>query len=262
MQNIGKAWAERLEINDPNSKRWRDDLAGHIKVQEIYERWKLMYGEEDTMIVAFHHQWLYGRSFVATAIKLTLLGKIYFSKRDRDNIFLSEYWKEGYSFEEKGHINLEDPHSLINWLDTYLANMFDHELSQYSQGGITHFTLLNAEHEVQYPWRYYDSFLHGDNNDGVLFVDFTNLVEKKPKYCFMNINSHKSKVFPEMEPVGAANYLEEYYPAKEKEHNKDINALFEKRLEGYSVLSVEEVIQMFPETKSKFKKTKKKKAVA
>ena len=65
MPNIGKTWAKRIKID--SKKEWREDITGYVANQEIYKKWKQMYGEENTIIVAFHHQWLYGRSFALVA---------------------------------------------------------------------------------------------------------------------------------------------------------------------------------------------------
>lgn len=75
MENVGQVWAERIELNNPEV--WKDKLPEYLEAQENYDKWKLMFGEGDTIIVAFHHQWLYGRSFPIVASMLLYASKVF-----------------------------------------------------------------------------------------------------------------------------------------------------------------------------------------
>jgi hypothetical protein len=250
LENIGKSWANDLELN--NSDKWSDKLPEYIKHQETYKKWKQMYGEKDTIIVAFHHQWLYGRSFVMVASNILFAVKSLNSSYETENILHPEYR------------NLENPNQSIEWIQNTLSNMFDFELSKYARSGIERFLLLNEKHlDEDFENAYSDNFTLGNNNDGVLLMDFT---FKNPKYCFVNIEGDSTvRKLKYLKPVDAHTYLRAYRPevltdcSEEeleyaRENNKPINHAenikinkkFIKRIKGFKTLSVEELITMFP----------------
>jgi len=268
MENIGKAWAERVELNNP--KVWKNKVSEFVETNELYEKWKIMYGEGDTIIVAFHHQWLYGRSFPIVASMLLYASKLF--KEDKyKSFFQKQLWKEGHYTGTKD-ITLDDPHSLIKWLESYISNIMDQELGPYARNGVERYTLLSAEHEVNDAFRYDKDFTRGDNNDGVLIVDLL-----ATKYCFININGGENVNFPNMKPVSALKYIKSYYPectedlaedndepttSEELSRNCEINTKFAQRFNQYEVLTVEELIDMFPDVKGdleRFNKPAKKK---
>jgi len=260
LENIGKVWAKRTQLDKPKAAKWRNNLPEYVRLQELYDKWKLMYGDEDTIILALHHQWLYGRSFVLTASRLLHLVKsCYGARRSENNILSKDFWKNGTPYDEKKFIDFENPNTVISWIEGYLSNMFDPQLDQYARTGIEWFTNLNEEHDPTDTWSYYDSFTHGDNNDGVLIVDATT-----QKYCFVEINSSEDKqeLFPYLKPVPAENYLKQYYGEEvigeidvdTAVKNANINALFNERFKEYSVLSVEELIAIFPGMKTELNK--------
>ena len=57
MINLGKIWAKNLKVE--SADEWQNDISGFVKNNEIYDKWKAMYGTGNHIIVAFHHQWLY-----------------------------------------------------------------------------------------------------------------------------------------------------------------------------------------------------------
>ena len=268
MENIGKAWAERVELNNP--KVWKNKVSEFVETNELYEKWKIMYGEGDTIIVVFHHQWLYGRSFPIVASMLLYASKLF--KEDKyKSFFQKQLWKEGHYTGTKD-ITLDDPHSLIKWLESYISNIMDQELGPYARNGVERYTLLSAEHEVNDAFRYDKDFTRGDNNDGVLIVDLL-----ETKYCFININGGSdygegsiNENFPNMKPVSALKYIKSYYPecfedlAEDEtetpevlSQNCEINTKFAKRFEQYEVLTVEELIEMFPDVKGELEEANK-----
>jgi len=261
MENVGKAWAEREYLHNP--KAWKNKIPEYVEAQENYHKWKMMYGEDDTIIVAFHHQWLYGRTFPIVASMLLYASKV-FKEDDSKSYFHKSLWKEGHYTGAKD-ITLDDPHSLIKWMESYISNIMDQELGQYARNGVERYTLLSAEHEVNDAFRYDKDFTRGDNNDGVLIVDLL-----ETKYCFININSGESINFPNMKPVSALKYIKSYYPecfedlAEDEtetpevlSQNCEINTKFAKRFEQYEVLTVEELIEMFPDVKGELEEANK-----
>jgi hypothetical protein len=266
MENVGKAWAERIELNKP--KVWKDRLPEFVEANELYEKWKIMYGEGDTIIVAFHHQWLYGRSFPIVASMLLYASKV-FKEDDSKSYFHKSLWKEGHYTGAKD-ITLDDPHSLIKWLESYMSNIMDQELGPYARNGVEHYAFLSAEHEIEGRLRYDKDFTIGDNNDGVLIVDLITT-----KYCFIKINGgydddEKGTIeenFPYMKPVSALKYIKSYYPEcfedlyegdtatpEELSNNCEINTKFSKRFNQYEVLTAQELIDMFPDVKDTIEK--------
>jgi len=271
MENIGKAWAKRAELNKPKSKVWKNKLPEYIKAQEDYDKWKLMYGEGDTIIVAFHHQWLYGRSFPIVASMLLYASKVF--KEDKyKSFFHKELWIEN-NYTGAKDIQMDDPHSLIKWMESYMSNLLDQELGPYARNGVEHYTLLSAEHEEGGTCRYDKDFTRGDNNDGVLIVDLL-----ETKYCFININGGYGEDepcsindnFPHMKPVSALKYIKSYYPECFEDliegetetpevlsRNTEVNTKFSNRFNQYEVLTTDELIAMFPELKKELEKANK-----
>jgi len=246
-------WAKRNEID--SKKKWRNNLPAFVKNQESYDKWKQMYGTKDTIIVAFHHQWLYGRSFALVASQaLFAVKKLHEDTYGYNNILSDKCDK------------IQNPHAVVEWLQNFMQNMFDFELHAYSRAGVEHLCLLNEEHIEDRNLDYSEDFTIGCNNDGVLIMDFT---LKNPKYCFININGdstvNKLKL---LRPVDASTYLKAYYPESEKDcsadelqrsvednrkiqynDNNTINMLFVNRFEGFETLSVNDLIKMFPKLK-------------
>ncbi|HUU88964.1 MAG TPA: hypothetical protein VMX17_14610 [Candidatus Glassbacteria bacterium] len=269
MENIGKGWAKNMKLDNP--KAWLDRLPEYMEAQEKYNKWKTMYGEGDTIIVAFHHQWLYGRSFPIVASMLLFAAKS-FNESSHDKFFSKELWIKGESYGGGRQINLNDPNSLIEWMENYMSNLFDQELGQFARVGVERFTLLSREHKEGNNYRYDKDFTIGDNNDGVLIVDIA-----KVKYCFVNINSYDRGPFLMMQPVSALKYIKAYYPEcfedldegdtktpEEFSDNCEINTKFAQRFNNYEVLTAQELIEMFPALTEELEKAndiKKKKKV-
>lgn len=248
--NLGKIWAEKLEVE--SSSVWENDIAGFVKNNEIYDRWKAMYGTDKNIIVAFHHQWLYGRSFSMVASNLLFAIKNITSANDYSNMFHKKF-------------DLSNPNFPIEWMQNYMQNFFDYELSEYTRVGIERMTLLNEEHINFQDLTYSEDFTNGDNNDGVLLMDFTNDILK---YCFININDGDNETFKHLCPVNAHTYIKTYYSEdlktlisendslsikeveKKLKENISINKKFIKRFKSFNnILTVDEIINMFPKMK-------------
>lgn len=257
LPNIGKSWAKRIQID--SKKKWRDNLPAFVKNQEVYEKWKQMYGTKDTIIVAYHHQWLYGRSFSLMASQILFAVK--------------NFHEDTYGYNNILHekCDIEDPNDVVEWIKNFMQNLYDFELGKYSRIGIEHLTLLNEEHIEERDLIYSKDFTIGDNNDGVLVMDFT---LKNPKYCFINIGGdstvNKLKL---LVPVHVSTYLKAYYPENEIDCSEDelqriiedekpimfnentiINQKFLNRFDDFDTLSVEELINIFPSLKGELNK--------
>ncbi len=258
-------------MDDPSA--WTDKLPEYIKAQELYDTWCLRYGTRDTIIVAFYHQWLYGRTFPVVASMLLLMSKSFNTARSpkNSNYLSAEMWGDQYPHSNTKDIDFDDPHTLIGWMEKYMSNLFDYELGQYTRSGVEHYSLLNEEHEPNDIMRYDEDFTIGDNNDGVLIIDMT-----QSQYCFIKINAYGDDNinFQYLKPVNTLSYIKSYYPEcvedtqdlegeeleKEKKNfvnNKKINAKFAKRLKPYTVLTSEDLITMFPKLKKDLTKASK-----
>lgn len=260
MENIGKSYFNSIEIDNPGSERWRNDVSGYIEKMTECDKWKKAFGDDKTIIVGFYHQWMYGRSLALIASMLLNMNKI-LKKENSTNPFISSNWEFGSRILPLS-INANNPFDGIKYLQNLISNMFDFELGKYSQAGIAGFSLLNTEDEENY--QTFTNFTDVDNNDGVLIFD---LIENE--YCFVNINGDSTvSKLKYLNPVSAERYMKAYYPefkndcskedleyAKESnkpinfKHNTNINKKFLKRFKdfGTAVMTVDDLIYMFPE---------------
>lgn len=159
-----------------------------------------------------------------------------------------------------------NPNLPIEWMQNYMQNFFDYELSNYTRVGIEQMSLLNEEHIEFENLTYSEDFTSGDNNDGVLLMDFTNDILK---YCFINIDNTENETFKYLHPVDAYTYVKTYYSEdlktlisendslslKEVEkilkENIRINKKFIKRFKNFNdILTIDEIINMFPKMKT------------
>lgn len=251
MNNIGKCYFDSIEIDNPNSERWRDNVHGYVTEKERHEKWIKLFGNENTIIVGFHHQWLYGKSFVLVASMILNMNKVLMGK--------SEYEVNPFGFSNWSNVNHSLPRNVyspidaINYLQAFISNLFDFELIKYSQEGIQRYSLLNGEDYEN--GDLITRFDNGDNNDGVLIVDML-----ENKYCFVDVNGNEEGKFKHLNPVDAHTYLKTYYAETEEDCSEEditekkpkfkghirINKKFIKRFKGFKTLSVQELINIFP----------------
>jgi hypothetical protein len=204
---------------------------------------------------------MYGRSFVQVASMLLNMNKAISEREFSTNPYISKNWEFG-SRDLPRTCEYNNPLDGIIFLQNFISNFFDFELSKYTRFGIEGFSLLNNEDkEVPQIFTRFDGI---DNNDGVLIFDFTT-----NKYCFINIGGDITvSKLPELSPVDAYTYLKAYYPETEadcskeeleyaKEDNKPIkyeentkiNKNFMKRMKGFVSLTTKELAEIFPEMK-------------
>lgn len=171
-------------------------------------------GKETVTRVALHHQWLYGRQ------ALHLLANV-------------------LEFDKKAKRHSPFRDGMDNELEALTALY-----SMDAKGGYFH-TVHDLNGSV--------NPLHGDNNDGITIIDFT---EKEPRYCFMSLpdNGHGDRL-EKMVPLSAADYIRAYYfegcyfyekcPDAIKKIEKEIERLL-KRLQPYNVMTLSKVKELFP----------------
>jgi hypothetical protein len=209
--------------------------------KEEIKKAKLLFGNEKTTILAFHHGWLFGGSAVVNAIDV-----LDFSDKET----MAEYnnpFNENYSFQCKfGKCRVD------NFIEkvTMLLNVKKNPLMPRGIG-IENFSLINGECIDDKGKRikercYREDFTIGDNNDGITIID---TIERK--YCFMNIyeqdldkDNCDVKILPKLQPCSAEEYLNAYYPPRRRkfDNRKKVLDLFK----NYQVLTLDEVKKMYP----------------
>lgn len=188
---------------------------------QVWVRTKDRYNEE-RQIIGIHHQWMFGQ----TAIIL-LRNLIKFHQKNLNAPFgTPEVFQSGYD-EQDALVAVYSADPVIGYY---------HRVTPLSEFG-----------EINTPQWY-------DNNDGITIID---LSLKKPKYCLMAINglecdhSQEYKV-QNFVPLSAQEYLSLYYPnylEDRKEFAIALKAI--KDLSKYTVLSPQEVRDIFPELPAK-----------
>lgn len=184
---------------------------------QVWVRTKDRYSEEKR-IIGIHHQWMFGQ----TAIIL-LRNLLKFHQKNLEAPFgTPKVFQFGYDEQD----------ALVAVYSADPAIGYYHRVTPLSEFG-----------EINTPQWY-------DNNDGITIID---LSPKKPKYCMMAINGlecdrtqgYKVQNFV---PLSAQEYLELYYPNyldDKKEFAIALSAI--KHLSKYSVLTPQEVQDIFPE---------------
>jgi hypothetical protein len=207
--------------------------------KEEKKKANLLFGNEKTTILAFHHGWLFGGSAVVNAIDI-----LDFSDKET----MADYnnpFNENYAFQcMYGKCGVD------NFIEkvTMLLNVKKNPLMPRGIG-IEDFFLINGEcidnkgkRNVKSCFR--EDFTIGDNNDGITIID---TIERK--YCFMNIYEQEvgaDRIYslPQLQPCSAEEYLNAYYPPRRKkfDNRKKVLALFK----NYQVLTLDEVKKMYP----------------
>lgn len=213
------------------------------------------FGDGKYTIMAFHHQWLYGRSAAVNILNMLMYTNLD-TANDYGNPFSGDYMD--YSLRAD---TLEAYMKTVNQLLNVQPNPL------HPRGiGFERMIFLNREDP--------DMRLHfdrGDNNDGITIVDTIT-----GKYCMMNIydyqeedyRSDSSSDLPYLKPVSARRYMKAYYPEKvellsdyrtDGKTPEEIEfAALENRIENNKVdreikrmskgiLKISELKEMFPE---------------
>jgi len=170
---------------------------------EVIKKLEKEFGTADTTILAYHNQWLYGRSAISNCLRLLKFSS-QFSKSSKINGDAFE----GYDcpFTIKGQKNNFDTIDKITEGIAFIMN-FRPVKTTWLDAGIGSSRYIGKEDEG-----IREDFTLGDNNDGITIVD---LIENK--YCFMNIYEHDKKAehgissLPMLKPLNARAYVSAYY---------------------------------------------------
>jgi len=164
------------------------------------------FGTGEFAILAYHHQWLYGRSALHTA-----LGLLQFGKQFTKDVKTNEKGYDGYDgydcpFSPKGMgRNFGTKDKIVNAIQ-FILNFRPKETTALNAGFGSAWYIGKEDEGINF------DYTVGDNNDGITIID---LVENK--YCFMNIYeqdkeaTHGIYTLPELKPVAAKDYVAAYY---------------------------------------------------
>lgn len=233
---------------------------------QITPEQKELLGDEELTILPFHNQWLYGRSALKNALNV-LISASQFSPEDKMKLngfggpYNTPFSFKGLDSRQRFASNFEAYIKTMEFIMNYNQAACEPSISAGLFGGF-----YLGEHDRKI-CEYFD---RGDNNDGITIIDAVNC-----RYCFMNIygqdiTDNSSSKLPSMTPVDAAAYVRAYYPedklseydrkrCEEKGESVDEvlrsyaegNALLIKQFENFEVLTVPQLIDMFPKMEEK-----------
>lgn len=239
-------------------------VKAQYNTSSITAEMKKLCGNGEYAILPYHNQWLYGRSALQHALNL-LIHASQFSKKDKvgeDGAHTSPFTKNGLSY------NFSNFDKLVQAVG-FIMN-YNQKNTEFNNAGLSGSWYIGKEdYGIQ------NDFTRGDNNDGITIID---TIENK--YCFMNISEwknrdegecmHNASDLPYLVPQSAHDYVNAYYgetidyvndyhveraTAKGKtisdvvaQHAKDNNKLV-KQFKKFELLTVEDIIAMFPKMK-------------
>jgi hypothetical protein len=248
-----------LKIHNPlKNKEVLDDISLR---KEVFKHAKKVFGDNDTSILPYHNQWLYGMS--AAAVCFNIMEQVEKSKSPY-HILSKEIDELPYPVDYSGDKDKVD--GFLEVVDRIINTQFNIEFAEAgSRYGIEKsFSLINQYFDKE---GNYDkgsdirlNFRLGDNNDGIMIIDVVN-----KKYCFIRdiyVKPSKIKV------IDAAKYVNLYYATTRKklgeyyvenvcgndetkikkllETNTKKVEFVKKMFANFNVLSPEEVKEIFP----------------
>lgn len=195
--------------------------------EKIKKELRKIFGNGKTAIMAFHHQWLYGRAALVNVLSI-------FDKSHQDKI--------AYNNPFDTTCNIWDVEGYLKDLNTLLS-VQTHPL--FPRGtGIELICFLNiTDNEIT------KDFTLGDNNDGISVIDTINKT-----YCFANPYSQYDREddspsirnFDTMVVKSAKEYVEVYYPSNDK-NDKENNEILEL-FKPYKLMLQAEFKRLSPES--------------
>ena len=226
---------------------------------DVTEKMKTAFGTDKYTVLAFHNQWLYGRSALRHCLNL-LTHAFQLDKKEKDS--KSGFGAYGSPLTYNGiNSKFADPEKWVDaiaFIMNYLA-----EKTEFNDAGFLGSFYLGFDEPVMR-----EDFTMGDNNDGITIID---VVENK--YCFMNISTYKRESgdlaysasdLPYLKPVSAHDYVRAYYGESVKTVNpyhikdkdktpkqivldlKNGNMKLVRQFAKFGVLTESEVIAIFP----------------
>ena len=187
---------------------------------------KLIFGTKKTVTLAYHNQWLYGRSALFECAKVLAFANM------KDDIY---HALDAYNTKELA----ENIKMVLRVNQQYHGG---------SKGvGFHYYSFLNTEYPSMG-----DCIDREDNNDGVTIIDTIN-----KKYCFMafcglECDENARDTIKDYVPLSAEDYVLAYYPDKKANWHTpptDLSEIINEAIDGlssYQVLTMDELRVMFP----------------
>ena len=213
-----------------------------------------IFGKANTTILPFHHQWLYGMTFVGIAHRILREATKNYSNPFHP--FSSNYSKANYcsdyvDAERSTYTSNTKIRQTINLINHIIGFQGNKEIAEMTgRFGKERFLYIGDNHIKTNGTKYRGATpinkdcTQGDNNDGILIID---TIEQK--YAFVNIFTYDygdddlSDIYllKPMQPYSAKEYVRAYYP------NDTEKVVFAKDLmKHYGVLTIKELSKIFP----------------
>lgn len=171
----------------------------------VKEQLEKEFGRGETTVLAFHNQWLFGRSALINAMNLLRFSM----QEDKKTKLDKDAWS---NYDNPLCKKFFSGNKVEKWLESIAFIMnFRQTTTPYQSAGIGNSWYIGKSDEG-----IRDDFRLGDNNDGITIID---TIENK--YCFMNISDYdrddneignSSSDLPYLVPVTARQYVSAYYP--------------------------------------------------
>ena len=214
---------------------------------------KLVFGENDASILPYHHQWLFGMTFVGMAYNILSEARKHYNNPYHPfstNFDYNNYPKNFLGNSDKDIITPTKIQHTLDVVDHLISFQGNKQIAEITgRYGFERFTYIGVEHIDLESGKVSDTYdnaqnscVMGDNNDGIAIID---LIEQK--YAFINIftfdNDDDEGIYslPSMQPVGAKEYVKAYYPDELEK------VIFAKELMQYfDILTIDELHNIFP----------------
>lgn len=227
------------------------------------KKWEKVFGTGEYTVLAYHHQWLYGLTFPALIHQL-----LRFYRHKTVNEYSNHPVHMDFFMSDMGIGFNKIDAVMTRFIEfhTMLLGIYQHPWSGTRGVGLEGFRFLNIdEPEMR---EYFD---RGDNNDGICIVDAI-----EGKYVFMSVHDEQGyndwgvyNLKP-YSPVSAGEYVTAYYPTdplridppsegeptveeKIKDHTQRVKRAT-AAFKAYPVLTVDEVIALFPKSEKEMRK--------
>jgi hypothetical protein len=205
------------------------------------KRYTKAFGCNDYTTIAYHHQWLFGRSAVHAASRIVAFNQ--FTKAEANPL------------KSVTPINGEE----LLQFQRHLLSLFNSKLAQLiGRFGLEKFQILNFNQpDIRH------DCTSVDNNDGIVVIDCID-----DRYCFLNVGTGDTTIsqIPVLEPCSAEQYISLYYPTEISQGktsnvpdtnieqlqyfntNRRVNRLFLKPFKNYELMSRSDLEKMFPDS--------------
>lgn len=233
----------------------------HIYKEKVTAQMEKVFGTEETTILPFHNQWLYGRTALTHALNILT----HTSQLEREQKIDVNPWG-GYTNPFSVNFLKQKFSTMDKWINTieFIMNYIPKHTEFNEAGLLGSFYIGEEDYGIQADFRM------GDNNDGITIID---AIENK--YCFMNINGHSTddelwhsaSDLPYMLPCSAHDYVKCYYGETVKTisdyhlrtgvdnglthrqiatSNKKENSVLVKQFADFTLLTPHDLAVMFP----------------